>query len=213
MEKISIDGVDIQDIYEFMETGNVENAPPEIVRYLELLDATHGMHLRIKQYGTRQAIIKHLEIVEGISAYKANQLYDETLEYFYRDVNISKGAWRNIYADKIDRLATAATLMAKTPEDMDRVSRMITRAAKMRQLDLVEPPPLPQELFDKPFKVYMMNPEFLGEGKIDRQKLAHHIDSLPEHSEAEKTILKEEAAILPIKLFKDEPEDSRKSER
>lgn len=213
MKKINIDDIDIQDIYSFMETGDVQNAPEEIVYYLGLLDKVHGMHLRILQYGTKEAILKHLAIVDGLSRYKADQVYYEMLEYFYGDKKISKQSWRNIYAEKMDNLATAAALISKTPEDLDRTSRMVERAGRMRQLDLVDPPSFPKELLQKPYKVYAMDASFLGEEKINRTELARQIDELPDYTSGERLLLKQDAAIEPIILFNNEQENSRKSER
>lgn len=211
--KINIDDIDIQDIYSFMETGSANNAPPEIVFYLEILDKIHGMHLRILQYGNVEAIIKHLNIVHGFSHYKAKQLYYEMLEYFYRDLKISKKVLRNMYAEKMDNLANATQVIAKTPEDFDRASRMFERAGKMRQLDLPDPPTFPKELLAKPIKVYAMDTSFLGEEKINRLELAKQIDELPDYSTAERLALKQDAALEPIKLFNNEQEDIRKPER
>jgi hypothetical protein len=211
--KISIDDIDLQDVYSFMEHGSANDAPEEIVRYLTLLDKVHGMHLRIRQYGTKQHIIKDLNITEGLSAYKAEQVYSEMLEYFYKDINISKQIWRNIYAEKLDQLITASFLMAKSQEDLDRVSRIIERAGKMRQLDTIDPPSFPKELLQKPYKVYAMDTSFLGEEKINRLELAKQIDELPDYSTAERLLLKQDAGIEQIKLFNNEQEDIRKSER
>ncbi|MFY0481458.1 hypothetical protein ACI6PS_02535 [Flavobacterium sp. PLA-1-15] len=213
MAKINIDEIDIQDIYEFMQTGNVKDAPEDVVRYLELLDKIHGMHLRILDFGTRESIIKHLILTEDLTRYKASLIYDEALEYFYRDSKISKNAWRNIYASKIDNLATAATLMAKDVADLDKITRMTQRAGAMRQLDVPEPPVFPKELFEKPIKVYAMDPEFLGETKINRISLAKQIDELEDLSVIEKEILKQDAAITQITLLPDESENKRRQER
>lgn len=213
MAKINIDEIDIQDIYEFIETGNAANVPPEVVRYLELLDKIHGMHNRILEYGNPESIIKHLVITEELSRYKASLIYQETLEYFYRDSKISKNAWRNIYATRMDNLATAATLMAKDASELDKVSRMHERAGKMRQLDVPEPPVFPKELFEKPIKVYSMDPEFLGETKINRISLAKQIDDMDDLSVIEKEILKQDAAITQITLLPDESENKRRQER
>lgn len=207
MRKINIDNIDIQDIYIFMESGDVQNAPEEIVYYLQLLDKIHGMHQRILQYGNKEAIFKHLIVVDGFSRWKAEQLHGEMLEYFYKNnENVSKQVLRNIYAEKMENLATAATIISKTPEDFDRVTRMYERIGKMKQLDLVDPPTFPKELLAKPIKIYAMDAEFLGQPKINRVALAKQIDELDELSEDEKSLLKQDAAIEPIKLFKNEQE-------
>ena len=204
--KINLDNIDLQDIYEFMETGNPENAPEEVVYYLQLLDRIHGMHLRILQFGNSRAIIKHLMITEEISQYYAQKLYDEMREYFYRDSGVSKQVYRNIYAQRMEDLAVAATIISKSPEDKDRVTRMYERIGKMRQLDLVDPPELPPVIFEKPINVFAMDIEFLGEEKINRLELARQIDELEGYTTSERTKLKQDAALEPQKLFKDESE-------
>ena len=74
--KVNIDAIDIQDIYSFMETGSVDDAPEEIVRYLTLLARVHGMHLRIRHYGTKQHILKDLVGTWEYSTVKG-RLYQE----------------------------------------------------------------------------------------------------------------------------------------
>lgn len=211
--KVNIDDIDIQDIYSFMENGSAENAPEEIVRYLKLLDRVHGMHLRIRQYGTEEHIIKDLIITEEVSKYKAKQIYYDMLEYCYRDTQLSKQVLRNVYSEKQDNLITAATLMAKSVDDVAKVSLMIERVMKGRQLDIVDPPPIPKEAFAKPIKVYAMDSDFLGLEKINRLELAKQIDELPEFSTNEKSLLKQDAGIEQIKLFDNEQEELRKPER
>ena len=73
-------------------------APQEIVDYLDLMDKIRGMHLRIDRYGGKDAIVNHLMKVEGLSRYLANKAYNQAMEYFYADNDISKEAWRNIIA-------------------------------------------------------------------------------------------------------------------
>lgn len=202
MKKINIDDIDLQDVYAFMEFGTAENAPEDIVRYLTLLSKIHGMHLRILQFGTKEHILKDLEITEGLSRYKADQLYNEMLEYYYQDINISKKVLINIYAEKLDNIITASTIIARTPEDFYRVTMMIEKVCKIRQLDIIDPPSFPKELLQKPNKVYAMDAAFLGEEKIDRSKLAKQIDDLDGYTVEEQLKLKEDAAIEPIILFK-----------
>lgn len=213
MAKIKLENIDLDDIYEFMEHGDVNNAPKEIVEYLDLLDKVRGMIRRVKEFGTKESLIKHLILVDGFSRYLANKLYEDTQNYFHSNTNITKQAWRNIYAEKVENLATAATLSAQSPEDFDRASRILTRAYKMRQLDVPEPPALPKELFEKPIKIYAMDAAFLGEEPINRLELARQIDSMDVFNEKEKELLKQEAGINQIKLFDHESQELRKPER
>ena len=214
MKKINFEDISLDDIYEFMETGNVADAPEDLVEYLTVLETMHKMFLRIAHFGTKEAILKHIMITRPtISRYKANELYNDMLIYFYSDDTVPKKVYRNIYARRQDDIATAITLMAKTPEDLDRASRVGERAYKMRDLETVDAPELPKELFEKPIKIYSMDASFLGEQPINRTLLAKSIDELEDFSPAEKMLMKQDAAIEQIKLFDNEQEDLRKPER
>jgi len=209
--KISIDQVDLADIYEFMERGSVNNAPIHIVEYLELLDKVRSMGLRIDKYGSKEAIVKHLMVADGLSRYKAGQIYDESIEYFYSDKKISKQAWRNLYADKADKALHFAMLQMRDVSDASKVVKMAQEISILRGVKEAEKEELPEEIFRPPFVVYATDPEMLGLPKANRNVIADLIDSLPEITEKERIQIKREAQILPIKIFLDEQEDPRKS--
>lgn len=208
---MNIDDIDISHIYNFMEHGNVNNAPKEIVAYLDLLDKVRAMCLRIDKFGSKEAVVKHLMAVDKLSRFKANQVYEESREYFYSDSKISKSAFINIYAEKLDKIIAFAMLTMKDPSDASKVAKMIVDAAKVRQLDVPDKDDLPAELFRAPFIVYTSNAEELGMPKADRNKLSKMIDEFPDISEKARTQIKREAMALPLKVFPDEQEDPRKS--
>lgn len=209
--KISLDQVDIKDIYDFMERGDVNNAPIHIVEYLELLDKVRGMMLRIDNFGSKEAVVKHLILVDKLSRYKANQVYDEAIEYFYSDSKISKQAWRTLYADKADKALNFAMLQMRDVSDASKVAKMSQEIAILRGVNEPDKEELPEELFQRPFVVYSTDSETLGLPKANRTVLAEFIDSLPELTEKERIRIKREAEILPIKVFENEQEDPRKS--
>lgn len=206
-----IDNINLSDIYEFMETGNPDNAPQEIVAYLELLNRIHGMTMRIDKYGGKEAIVKHLILTEKISRYKATLLYNETIEYFHADKTVSKIAWRNFYANVIDQEINFSRLIQRDTADAKRIVDMAKTAAEMRGAFDEDIEEIPEELFRTPFIVYSCDAEFLGLPKVDRNKLSEQIDKYPELSEKEKIQIKREAGILPIKILPNEQENARKS--
>jgi hypothetical protein len=208
---MNIDDVDIHDIYDFMENGTPANAPAHIVKYLDLLDKARGMHLRIDQFGSSEAIIKHLMVSDNLSRYKAKQLYNEALEYFYCDNTISKTAYRNIYADKIDKMINFSMQIAKDVSDAGKVVKMIVDAAKVRALDEPDKEELPDELFKQPIKLYTADAKSLGMPETNRNQLKAFIENMPELTEKEKQRLLQEADITPFKIFPNEQEDPRKS--
>ena len=208
---MTIDQINIKDIYEFMETGNPANAPAHIVEYLELLDKVRGMFLRIDKFGNRDMIIKHLMTAEKLSRFKAAQVCDEAREYFYSETRISKQAWKNIYADKMEMMINFAMQTVKDVSDAQKVVKMLMDVAVIRGINEPDVEEIPAEVFQPPFVVYSCDAEFLGMPKVNRQKLGEMIDKFPELTEKEKIQIKREAMVLPIKLFPNEQEDARKS--
>lgn len=209
---MTINEISLDHIYDFMEKGNLNNAPEEIVLYLELLDKIRGMFLRIDVFGTKESIVKHLMLVDKISRYKAMQLCDEAQQYFYSDSKISKQAWRTIYAEKAEKMINFAMLTVKNPTDAAKVVKMLLDVAELRGINLPEQEELPAELFQPPWVIYSADAEFLGlETKANRHRLAEMIDAFPELTEKQRVQIKREAQILPIKVFPNEQEDGRKS--
>lgn len=212
---MTIDQINLRDIYDFMETGNPKDAPAHIVAYLDLLDMVRGMFLRMDKWGSKESIIKHLMVSSShkLSRYKAMQVCDEAQEYFYRDSQISKAAWKNIYADKIDKMINFAMLTVKDVNDAQKVVKMCVDAGVLRAVNEPDEEELPAEIFQAPFVVYTWDSEALEMPKVNRQKLAEMIDAYPELTEKEKIRIKQEALIpgFKLKLFPNEQEDPRKS--
>lgn len=207
---MNIEDVSLSHIYDFMETGNPQKAPAEIVSYLEMLDKIRSMKLRIDKFSSKDAIIKHLILVDKLSRYKATQLYDETIEYFYSEVNISKKAWRNLYAEQMEKVISFALQTMKDVNDASKVAKMITETAELRGVNEPDKEELPDEIFQPPFVIYTSDAEQAGLPKVDRNRLKQLIEKFPELSEKEKIQIQREAQVLPLKIFPDEHEDARK---
>ena len=208
---MSIEDIDLRDIYEFMETGNPKNAPAHVVAYLELLDKVRGMFNRIDQFGSKDIIIKHLMISDKLSRYKAAQVCDECIEYFNHSRTISKDAWRNFYADKADKMINFSMLTVKDVNDAQKVVKMLMDIANLRGVNEPDKEELPEDIFRAPFVVYSCDAEFLGMPKIDRKAISEFIDKLPELSEKEREHIRRESGVSKLKLFPNEQEDARKS--
>jgi len=201
---MTIDQIDLSDIYEFIEKGSLSDAPEGIAEYLVLLDKIRGMAMRIDQFGSKEAIVKHLILVDKLSRYKASKVYD------YVDSTISKKAWINIYAEKMDKMINFSMQTVKDVNDASKVVKMLVDVANHREVHTPDKEELPEELFRAPFIVYSADAEFLGLPKINRQRLSEMIDSFPELTEKEKMHIKREALVLPLKVFPDEQENARK---
>jgi hypothetical protein len=204
--------ISLDEIYDFIENGVATEEKSDTVLYMLEMDKVRGMYLRLDKFPSKDHIIAHLIKVDGYSRYFATKLYNQAMEYFYCDTTISKAAWRNIYAEKMEKVIAFAIQTMKDASDASKVAKMIFDMGKLRQLDQPDMEDLPSELFDRPFKLYTMNPEDVGIPKADRREIATFIDGLPELTELERDLIKREAGILPNKVFLDKIEDPRYEE-
>jgi hypothetical protein len=191
----------------YIETGAQGDLPQDMVEYVSTLELIRGMHMR---YENRQAIVKFLQQPPySLSYYLANKYYSDAINFFYLDVEIKKNAWRNMYAEKLDRAADLVLKTATTSKDIDIYKNIIFAARDMRQLHIPESEDIPEEFFKKPNKVYVLDPGLIGRSKANRNLLAKHIDSL-NIPEADKQRVKADAMIEDIE-FLSEYEDEDQS--
>lgn len=207
-----LEDINLEDIQDFIANGKPETAPNEIVQLLDIMDKIRGMYLRFNEFSGRDAIINHLTKVDGHSHYLASKFYDMAMEYFYADRAISKKAWRHRIAEKMEKAINLAMVLAKDSREVIASVKELKSLAQVLQLDQPDKDELPRELFDKPFKMYSLDAEFLGLPKINRYELAQMIDEMPEISEKAREMAKREANILPVKLFPEATEDARQSQ-
>lgn len=204
----------LDDLYEWIETGRSLNVPEELFLYAQILDKIRAMMLRKDIYGNKEAIIKHLvnfdEHLKN-NRPKANQFYAESIEYFYTQDNISKKAWRNLYAEDLDKAYDLAISLAQSTADVEKASKIKERAAKVRALDQEEPEKLPDNFFIRPNKIYTIDMDKFELGNVNRTELEIWIDENTKKL-TPKAIdrIKQEALITKVKIFQDEEENPRK---
>ena len=204
----------LDDLYEWIETGRSLNVPEELFLYAEILDKIRAMMLRKDIYGNKEAIIKHLvnfdEHLKN-NRPKANQFYAESIEYFYTQDNISKKAWRNLYAEDLDKAYDLAISLAQSTADVEKASKIKERAAKVRALDQEEPEKLPDNFFTRPNKIYTIDMDKFELGNVNRTELELWIDENTKKL-TPKAIdrIKQEALITKVKIFQNEEENPRK---
>lgn len=199
------------DLYKWIEAGQTTSAPEEFIQYVNLLEKIYRMMNRVDIYGSKEAIIKHLvtfeESLKG-NRFKAIDLYNESFEYFNADEKISKKAWRNFYAAKLDQDYEMARAIAEDASDYEKASRIADKAYKFRQLDQEDPPELPRSMFDKPIKVYTTDMDQFEAGNEDLKEIENWIEeNTKELTPKAIERIKQEAMILPIKIFDDEQAD------
>ncbi len=199
-----IKNLSLEDLVEFRDHGDMTNAPAEVLAYALELEKVHGMHLRIKDYGSRDAIINHLTKFNGYSNYLAAKLHDEMLEYFYGDRTVSKNAHRYRLADLMEKGINTALVLAKDAKEVIAAIKEIKSVAQVLQLDQTDGQEFPVELLAKPVKLYTSDAEALGMMPMDRYKLGTFIDELEGLTEPQKIMAKRDSMLLPVKFFQDD---------
>ncbi len=207
----NIQDIDLDTIYDFVDNGDRSKAPQEIIDYLDLMDKIRGMSLRIDRYGSKDAIVNHLIKIEGLSRFLANKAYNQSMEYFYADSDISKEAWRNILAQRMDKNYAIAQLLVKDVSDAKKVNDMIKDMGIALGLHLPDPEPVPEGAYQRPTKIYTLSMEDLGKVPQSKKELREFIMQMPEVSEKVKLMALQEALLEPMNLFPEENEDPRKS--
>lgn len=215
-KKVNIEDITLDHLYKFMERGSVVNVPEDVLYYLELLEKIYSMMRRIDKYGSRDIIVKHLIISEKskgteLSRYKAIQLYYDALEYFYADTKVSKDTYRNMLADKLEKVLNVAIVSYSGASDLKGISALAKEIRLLKQLDkedVVEENPMG----NKPFNLYSINPEDVGIDKIDRNELIEFVENLPELNPKMKEKILRDATMKQPKLLMDEQDNPYKNE-
>lgn len=196
------EGLEYELLQEYIENGRTATMPSEMLTYLEQLEAVRGFHIRQK---STTFILNYLKDNYGLSDYLARKRHSDALNFFYLSNEVKKDAWRNIYAEKLEKAAELTLATAKTSKDLDVYKNIILAAANMRQLNEKEPEKLPEGLYTKPIKIYETTVERLGLPKADRKTLARQIDAF-EIPETERLRIKRDAQIEDTKIFPDHEE-------
>lgn len=190
---------DLQDLQDFIESGQTDNIPPQVERYLNMLKDANNMY---SKYKSRAFIINTLKLTYGIKDSRAGQILSDALNFFNSDNSVTKMAWRNILAKKLED----AALLALAKDELENYRRIIMSIAELRGLDKDDPPPA--QLPMQRIVTYTLKPKDVGMEEVDRRQLAREIDKLllPENEERR---IKMEAGIGPRKLFDDDERTDR----
>ncbi len=190
----------------FVESGAKGDMPEDLIDYLSILELIRTMHFRFEN---RQTIINFLQKPPyKLSRYLATKYYSDTINFFYIDVKIAKQAYRNMYAEKLDRAADLVLKTATCPKDIDIYKNIIYAIRDMRDLNTPEKEDVPAAFYKKPYKLYVLDPKLVGRERANRNALARHIDSLdiPEH---DKQRLKGDALIEDAVFLSDEDDENQ----
>lgn len=201
-----IEGIEYEHLQEYIENGRQGEMPHEMVEYLSQLEVVRG---QINRNKGKEFIVNLLKAAPySLTDYHARKRYADAVNFFYLDTEVKKEAWRNLYADKLEKAANLVLQTATNSRDLDVYKNILLAAANMRGLNEPDKEELPEELFQRPIKIYTTDVKILDIPEVSRTDLIRKINSY-EISEIEKERLKGEALITSPKLFlTDEQRDS-----
>lgn len=182
-------------IEDFIQSGSEGDLSQEDQEYLRVLYMMNTMRHKYGKYNT----IKFFQNEPfSISAYRAKQMFDESINLFYSHESVEKSALRNLKAEQLENAAQAILDTAESSKDMEVYGDLMYKSYKIRQLDRPDPPKIPEGLYKKPIKIYTLTPQNLGMSQDDRNELAREIDALADVPETDKKRVKQEGMIEDI---------------
>jgi hypothetical protein len=161
--------------------------------YLEALCKMNDMD---RKYG-RKNTVAFFNKKYNLSLSRASAMYDEAINLFNTDRNVTKKAQRHRYADQLDEMALMIKQNASGPKDAEVYGDLVMKAGKMRELDKSDPEPLPKELYLKPVRLMTLDPTMVGLSAINRGDVGKQIDDL-DIPEADKVRVKADAMLTNI---------------
>ena len=198
---MNFDDIELDDLLEFLETGSPGNVPPKLLAYMQMLEKIWSMYCRMFEYPNKEAIVKHLVIIDKLQRYQAVKLINDALNYFSAENHLPKTTWKNLIADKMLKAFTAAIRLAKTSRDFLDAVKILKEMAVVLQLDKEEILEMEDDLM-KQIQVLTTDIRMFGEEPEDRRAIAQFIDAIPDVPEKVKEAAKAEVDGLPFRFLK-----------
>lgn len=194
------DEIELDDLLEFLETGDPKNVPPKLAAYMMMLEKIWSMYRRSFDFPNKEAIIKHLVIVDKLQRYQAVKLVRDALTYFAQENELSKKTWKELIADKMLKAFTAAIRLAKNSRDFLDAVKILKEMAAVLQLDQEDIGEMEEDIM-RQLQVLSTDITLFGEEKQDRNSIAQFIDALPDVPEKVKEAAKLEVDQIPFRFL------------
>lgn len=179
----------------YIESGSTIRLKPGEELYLEAMTLMNGMR---RKYGRSKTIKFFCNAPFNLSYAQARDMYEHSINLFYSDSKIEKKALRNLKAQQLEDAAKMVLDTAKEPSDFEIYGKLIKLSAEILQLNQPDPPEIPKGTYDRPYRVFTLDPKLIGMDRPDRNLLARQIDEIIGATEAEKQKAKYDAGIEDI---------------
>jgi hypothetical protein len=208
MEKFDFKKSYFEKLHDYIQSGSKSELTEEENQYLDILYLLNNIR---RKYGKENAIAFIQKAPYNIQYRRARLMYDEAINLFYLDDNIERQAHKNMLFEELMSAAKVVLMTAEGSKDMEVYGDLVAKAHKIKGLDQPEQPKIPEELYKKQVKVYMIESKYVGLEGADRNELAERIDAM-EIQEREKKRVRQEARITDIdfiELYDDQEEKTQ----
>lgn len=202
--RIDFEGITRSQIERILSTGELADLTPAERQYYSLMELVRGLRARMTHPGghklvTKAGIISLLKSeAYGLSDWMARRVYADAMNFFYADESVSPRAWRNFYAERVDKLIDLCIASGRLKE----ARAYIDTAARLRGCFEEQSQEIPEELLNPPtVMIYTADAVALGAPAVDRDELERFIDSIPDVPESSVRSVKEDAGILKRNLL------------
>lgn len=186
-------------IQKYYESGCQGELSQKEQTYLDLLQIIYSFD---HQYGKRKTIKILTSKPFELSYENAAELYANAMEMFNSGRHNTKDAMRWHTADQLDTLYHSVLERATCTKDYEIAANILEQRAKLLRLDEPEEQQLPDEQYQKTFRLLTITPESIGLPAANRDILAAQIDSLDDVPDSEKERLRMEAGVDDVDITK-----------
>lgn len=179
----------------YIESGSTIKLKPGEELYLEAMTLMNSMR---RKYGRSKTIKFFCNAPFNLSYAQARDMYEHSINLFYSDSKVEKKALRNLKAQQLEDAAKMVLDTAKEPSDFEIYGKLIKLSAEILQLNQPDPPEIPKGTYDRPYRVFTLDPKLIGMDRPDRNLLARQIDEIVGATETEKQKAKYDAGIEDI---------------
>ena len=200
--RIDLAHIDVNTIAQIVATGDMSRLSPAEAEYYSLMDLVRGLRARVRfadgQVVTRAAIIKILQTQYGIKPAHAYRIYNDAVNFFYQDTGVTVDAYRNMYAERMEKAAYAAEALG----DLELFHKMLNSAAKLRGCFEKQENTIPEEMINPAQTIiYTTKREDLGLPEIDRKELRELLDkTITEIPDSVRERVKQDAGLAKFEL-------------
>lgn len=166
----------------------------ELFEYHEMLVSIHSIDLK---FGPRKSANYARETFK-VSQYRANQLVCETKELFYADTKYTKNALKNWILMELECQYNLVKATWSNSKDSDVATKILNAMKDIGEVNLPDETTIPPSFYEKPVRIFTINPEHIGLEKQNAKELALVIDSMKDAPEKYKDKAKQDAGIVEI---------------